>query len=283
MRCATALAFLDRDDAFWRHEMTEGTRRFIDLATTLVWRELLVRYKRSVFGVLWALIDPAFQVVVYLVVFGGVLGAGRDLDGYAIFTAMGVLPWLFFSVGSEQSAGALVEHGSLIRKIAFPHEVLIVAALASRMTSLLLGLAVVLVVAAAAHLAGVNTPNWSALPWAAVGLVLLTAVTAGFGFAASALQVVFGDVLFLVRFGLRLGFYACPVVYPLSRVPDSVRPLYELNPLVAVVWCFQAFSGENVPAPGIIGWTSAIVGAALALVVGWAVFRRLKGTVAELV
>jgi ABC-type polysaccharide/polyol phosphate export permease len=263
--------------------MSERLRAHVDLALALSWRELVVRYKRSVFGVLWALIDPAFQVLVYLAVFGAVLDAGRGLESYPLFCALGVLPWLFFSMTLEQGALVLVEHYLLIRKLAFPHELLLVAVIVSRLSSLVVGAATVVVICLVGGWTGRLHPEWMGLPLMLVGGALLVAMTTGLTLVVSALQVVFADTAFFVRFGLRIGFYACPIVYPISRVPDAVRPLYDLNPLVAIIWCFQSVSGSSVPAPSPVAWASAVIGSLACLGLGWMLFRRLQGVVAELV
>lgn len=242
-----------------------------------------MRYKRSALGVLWALADPALHVAVYLVTFGAILDADRGVSNYPIFTLMGVLVWLFFSMTLDQAASVILEHSLLIRKIAFPTELLVVSVVASRLTSLLVGLALSLLAAILCQVAGVMDLDWSGLPFLLVGFVLLLPLTVGLALAASALGVIFGDAQFIVRFALRIGFFACPIVYPLTRVPAAARAFYELNPLVGVLWCFRRFADPVATPLSWQSWTAAVGGATVAFAGGWFLFRRLRSTVAELV
>ena len=263
--------------------MTRSIRSYLELAQTLTVREIIVRYKRSAFGVVWALADPALHVVVYLLTFGAILDAGRGVASYPLFTLLGVLPWLFFSTTLDHSAGVLIEHALLIRKLSFPTELLVISVAISRLTTLLIGVLLTLAVAVVLGLAGSAHPAWERAPFVLVGLVLLTMFAIGLSLVAAAVGVVFGDAQFLVRFALRIGFFACPIVYPITRVPDLARPLYELNPLVGMLWCFQGVSDASLQAPSMTSWLAAVAGAVGGVAAGWLVFSRLRGVVAELV
>src|SRR5688500_3959596 len=100
--------------------MSERFTAYRDLAFTLTWREITVRYKRSVAGVVWALAEPALNVAVYAVVFGAFLGAGTGVHSYPLFALFGVLPWLFFSTTVDHATNTLLEHAPLVRKVKFP-------------------------------------------------------------------------------------------------------------------------------------------------------------------
>lgn len=266
--------------------MSTGSRRArwdasVDLALALVWRELAVRYKRSVLGVMWALVEPLANVAIYVLVFGFVLGARETVESYPVFTVFGVLPWLFLSTTVDQASGVLLEHAPLIRKVAFRRELLVFAVVFSRLTTLLLGLAMAFL------WAGLWTFRGAALQWHSaalipLGLLLIVIATTGLSLCVSALQVVLRDTGFLVRFGLRLFFYACPVIYPVSRVPDVVRPWYELNPLVGVIGCFHGIATFD-GAPSQRALMSAIFGSLLAGLAGWWCFKRLQSVVSDLV
>ena len=127
---------------------------YLNLATTLAWREIVVRYKRSAFGVVWALADPMLHAVVYLVVFGQILDAGRGVAGYPLFMLLGVLAWIFFSTSVDNAAGVLLEHAPLIRKLAFPTELLVTAVVVSRLATFLTGIAIAVVLAFIMSLVG---------------------------------------------------------------------------------------------------------------------------------
>lgn len=229
------------------------------------------------FGLLWALAEPLSVVVVYVVVFGHILGAARSTANYSYFSLFGVLPWLFFSATLEQASNTLLEHAPLARKIFFPWELLIISVVISRLTTLLAGVALGLLIAVVTGAPLV----WERLWLLPCGLALLCALTFGLSLVTSSLQALLRDTAFLVRFVLRVGFFACPIVYPLSMVPPTWRPLYELNPLVGVIWMFQAASDASLAQPSPSGLAASIVGAVVALGGGWWAFRRLRDSVAD--
>ena len=260
--------------------MSGARSNSIDLAWVLIWRELTIRYKRSWLGVVWALAEPMMNVVVYVLIFGFVMGARDTVESYPLFIVFGVLPWLFFSTTVDGASGALLEHAPLVRKIAFRRELLVIAVVVSRFTTLLLGLGLAFAWAVIWTARGALL-HWESAPLVLLGCVLLVALTTGLSLGAAALQVILRDTGFLVRFALRLGFYACPIIYPVSRVPESLRGVYELNPLVGILGCFHAIAANGPPST--LALTSAVVGAAVVFVGGIALFRATQSTVSDLV
>lgn len=256
-------------------------QRYRDLAIALTLRELTLRYKRSLFGVGWALAEPIAMVMVYVAVFGVVLDADRGMTNYPLFTLLGLAPWMFLSSTLEQASGTLLEHSPLIRKVYFPWQLLIGAVVFSRLTTLLLCLVLAAGLAAVAVANG-GTVALDRLMLLPLGVLLLTLMTFGLSLALAALNVLMRDVAFLVRFALRVVFYACPIVYSLSLVPSSVRPLYELNPLVGLLFFFQAGADRAVPTPGAVGLASAVVAPLVAIMGGGWAFRRLRASVGDL-
>lgn len=254
-----------------------------DLAVMLSWREFVVRYKRSILGVGWALADPVLHVAIYLLVFSVILDADRGVANYPMFTLLGVLAWLFFSMTLDHASGVLLEHAALIRKLAFPTELLVGSVVLSRLSSLLAGLALALVTAGAMSAFTATSIAWHRAPWLLLGIVLLVALTAGLALIVGSLGVIFGDAQFLVRFVLRIGFFACPIVYPMARVPEAARAFFELNPLVGILWCFQTLADSGAAPPSSAGWLASTLGSFASLACGLFLFRRLRGHVAELV
>lgn len=252
-----------------------SARAYVDLAVTLIVREIVVRYKRSVLGLAWALIEPLANVAVYYVVFGVFMKAAEHTPNYAMYTLCGLLPWLFLSSTLEQGAGVLLEHAPLLRKIAFPRELLVIAVVVSRLTTLLAGLVLVLI----GGLVVDRPPRLEAVPWLLLGLFDVVALVTGLSFAIAALQVLLRDTSFLVRFILKIGFYATPIVYTMRQVPDEFQVFFSLNPLVGVLWCFQALATPAAAPPA--ACLVATVGALLVLVLGWGVFRALLNPVAD--
>ena len=261
--------------------MSGGRDNSVDLAWVLIWRELTLRYKRSWLGVAWALAEPMMNVVVYVLVFGFVLGARDSVESYPLFIVFGVLPWLFFSTTVDAASGALLEHAGLIRKVAFRREVLVISVVVSRFSTLIIGLALAFSWAGLWTLRGAAL-HWSSAPMVGLGCVLLIALTTGLSLAAAAMQVILRDTAFLVRFALRLGFYACPIIYPVSRVPEALRTAYELNPLVGIMECFHGIASD-VSQPSTLALTSAVAGAVLIFVGGVVLFTKTRSTVSDLI
>ena len=251
-----------------------------DLALTLISRELVIRYKRSALGLVWALAEPLFNVAVYSVVFGKILGAWVGIPSYALYTMMGMLPWVFLATSLEQSSSTLLEHAALIRKVQFPRELLVVAVVFSRLTTLLVGLALALALAGGKTTLGLALA-WDQLWLLPVGLISLTLFTLGLCLATSALQVILRDVSFVIRFGLRLGFYACPVVYSLDRVPAAWDFAYQLNPLVGMLWCFQAVVAPVGSGPALYSLIGSLIASVVVAVFGWLCFKALQPAVAD--
>jgi ABC-type polysaccharide/polyol phosphate export permease len=252
----------------------------VDLARLFIWRELAVRYKRSWLGLLWALAEPLANVLVYALVFGFILGARDSVESYPLYVVFGVLPWLFFSSSVEAASTALLEHAPLLRKVAFQREMLIVSVVIARFTTLLTGLVFAFGWAGLWTFRGAVL-NWESFSLVFVGCVFLVAWTIGLSLVVSCVQVVLADTAFLVRFVLRLGFYACPIIYPASRVPESVRTIYELNPLVGMLGCFNSIAADRV-APSLLAVASAAVGSVFALFGGIWFFRQTQPTVSDL-
>ncbi len=247
----------------------------------LVWRELTVRYKRSWLGVAWALAEPMMNVVVYVLVFGFVLGGRNSVESYPLFIIFSVLPWLFFSTTIDNASGVLLDHAALVRKISFRRELLVVSLVVARFTTLVLGLGLAFLWAIVWTARGAAL-HWSSAPLVLVGCVLIVALTTGLSLVAAALQVILRDTGFLVRFALRLGFYGCPIIYPVSKVPRWLVSAYELNPLVGILGCFSGLA-SNERYPSTLALTVAVVGSALILVAGVVFFRRTQSTVSDLI
>jgi lipopolysaccharide transport system permease protein len=248
-----------------------------DLTVMLTWRDLVARFKRSVFGVFYAFLEPLLSVAIFAVVFGVFLDAGAGTTSYPLYLMFGTLAWTYFVTTTDYSAQVLLDHAPLIRKVRFRWEVLLVSLAVTRLVTLLLTLAVTCVVAL------VVVPGSPArLLYVLAGLALLVPMAVGCGLFIAPAQVVLRDVRFIWGFALRLLFYVSPILYPLSRVPDDLRALYELNPLVTVLWLFQVVGDPSLPPPSAlaVAWTAAVsLGALLG---GYAFFRRSASVVADL-
>ena len=248
------------------------------LLTELVRRDLQSRYRGSLFGFLWAFVHPLWQLALLWVVFSVILKVpltGERTASFPVFLFSGLVPWLAFAEGLQRAATAVVEHSGLVRKLRFPSELLVVSSIVSALIHQFVALGIFAVWQAVA-----GEPAWQRLPWLLFGLAAQVALALGFGWAASALQVFFRDVAQGLGIALQAWFYLTPIVYPLSLIPERLRPWMALNPMATTVQAFRTVLLGGPPPT--TGAALALAGIALATMgLGWALFRRLRPAFAD--
>jgi len=264
-------------------ELAESRELFVNLTL----RELRGKYKRSLLGWTWSLLNPLATMVIFTLVFRFFLkvevpeGNPSGLDVFALFLLCGLLPWNFLSNGMSGSMGALIGNSNLIKKVFFPREILVASNVASWVVSFLLELGVLAVV--------LLVTGQFVLPWLvpALGLVLIqTMFVLGLGLLLSVLNVYFRDVQHFVGILLQIWFYATPIVYPIKVVGDALADhtalftLYKLNPMVRFVEAYRdCLYDLRFPALLDTLYLLGVSGATLAL--GVAVFTRMEPKLAE--
>jgi len=261
-----------------------------NLLANLTLRELRGKYKRSLLGWAWSLVNPLATMLIFAVVFGVFLkvkvppGDPSGLDVFALFLLCGILPWNLVANGMTGAMGTMLANSNLIKKVYFPRQVLIAANVASSVVAFLIEMGVL---AVALLLAG----NF-VLPWLlpVIALMALQFVfVLGIGLTLGVLNVYFRDVQHFTGILLQLWFYATPVVYPVSVVPRTahalgvevpVRFLYDLNPMVRFVGVYRDLLYDvRAPAAGDLLYLLAV--SAVTLLVGLMVFARLEPKLAE--
>ncbi|MBW2121984.1 MAG: ABC transporter permease [Deltaproteobacteria bacterium] len=254
-----------------------------ELLYFLIWRDVKVRYKQTVLGAAWAVIQPFFTMVVFTIFFGRMAKIGSDGLPYPIFSYTGLLPWLFFAHGLNQCSNSLVGSSNLIKKVFFPRLVIPVSAVLSGVVDSVIAFSVLLVMMAWYGIW--PTPAAVLLP---LLLLLAFATALGTGMWLSALNVQFRAIRYVVPFFVQLWLFATPVIYPMSRVLALIEKhglpgwLLGLNPMVGVVGGFRwALLGTETPLGSIIIASSLV---ALSLLTGGAFyFRRMEKTFADVV
>ena len=248
-----------------------------ELLWFLVWRDVKVRYKQTVLGAGWAILQPVATMVVFSLFFGRLAGVPSDGLPYPIFSFAALVPWTFFSQGLAQSANSLVGSQNLITKVYFPRLAIPIATVLAGLVDFALAFLVLLVMMLAYGI--VPGPEVMALP----PLLLLALITAlGAGLWLSALNVQFRDVRYVVPFLTQLWLFLTPIAYPSSLLGEPWRTVYGLNPMAGVVEGFRwALLGTGEP-PGAM--LAASIVAALALLASGAFhFRRMEKTFADVV
>lgn len=252
-----------------------------DLTVNLTLRELRSRYKKSVLGWTWSLLNPLSTVIVYSIIFSTFLkiqpptGHPSGLHNFAVFLLCGLLPWNFISNSMNASMGSLIGNANLIKKVYFPREVFVVSAIGSLLVSFLIEMGVLAVI--------LLIMGNMVLPWIPVVLFLMliqSFFVLGIGFLLSVLNVYFRDVQHLIGILLMVLFYSAPIVYPLSVVPKSVRGIYELNPLVVLVEAYRD-ALYDLRFPPFLSILYLILWSAVLMAIGLAVFQKLDRRLAE--
>lgn len=250
------------------------TRELIYLLTI---RDVKVRYKQTIFGVGWALIQPLLMVVVFSVFLGRVPGLHPQGVPYPLFALTGLVPWTFFAQGVTGAANSLVESERLITKVYFPRLIMPITGVASYLPDLLIGLCVLLVATIA-----FGPPLTLAIVWI-VPIALLAALAAlSVGLWLSAVNVRYRDVRYAIPFLLQLWLFATPVVYAADAVPPDFRWLLALNPMAGVVEAFRWALLGLEPRPDALVAASIVV-ILILLVGGSTYFRSAERTFADVI
>ncbi len=268
---------MERLRDLWRHRALVGV---------LVAREVKARYRGSVLGFFWSLLNPLLMLAVYTLVFQLLLpNRSPSTSPYALFLFCGLLPWNWLSSSISDGATSLLTHGALLRKILFPAEVLPAVAVLAQGVHFLLALPVLLAALLAGALGAFGPPV--PLGWALLQVPLLLLLQAlllfGVGLFLAALTVHFRDVKDLLQTVLSVLFFATPILYTLKDLPKGrIASLLALNPLAPLFagW-HDAFFYGRFSTPQTLGTAAAI--SLVALAVGWAFFDRLRDSFPEAV
>lgn len=249
-----------------------------ELLYFLTWRDIKVRYKQTVLGALWAIIQPFMTMVVFSLFFGQLANIPSDDVPYPLFSYAALVPWSLFSNGLTMASNSLVGSANLIKKIYFPRLVIPISTVLAGIIDFVLAFAVLLLMML--YFGILPTLNVVFLPF----FILLAFVTSlGVGLWLSAMNVQFRDVRYTVPFITQFWLFATPIAYPSSLIKnDVVRVIYGLNPMAGVVEGFRwALLGTNtMPGPMVLVTTGA---ALLLLVSGAYYFRRMEKTFADVV
>ena len=247
-----------------------------DLLFTLSAHRLQVRYKQSVLGPLWAILQPLALLLIYAVIFGRVARVASDGIPYSLFAFAALLPWTCFSTAVSTATNSLVSHFNLVTKVYFPREILPMTYVIAAMVDLAAG-GLILAGLMAYHQVSLTMQALWVIPVVGVMFILSLAVS----LVLSAIQVRFRDIGMGMPLLLQVWMFATPVVYPLSAVPDRWLSLYMLNPMVGVIENFRRVLVHGT-APE---FTSLGIAAAISLVLLMAAFlyfKRVESTVADI-
>jgi lipopolysaccharide transport system permease protein len=251
--------------------------RYRELLFFLTLRDIQLRYKQTVLGVAWAVLQPLLTMAVFTIFFGNLGGLPSDGKPYALFVLAALLPWQLFAYALTQSSNSLVNEQRLITKVYFPRLIVPLASVLSGVVDFLVAFGLMLVAMPLFGLA----PTWAVLTIPAFLVFALLAALA-VGLWLSALNVQYRDVRYTIPFLTQFWMFLTPVAYAASLVPAAYRPLYGLNPMAGVVEGFRwALLGTEAPDWGLMAVSAVTV--LLLLVGGLYYFRRMEKTFADVV
>jgi lipopolysaccharide transport system permease protein len=255
-----------------------------ELIYFMIWRDLKVRYKQTVLGVSWAILQPFLQMVVFSIFFGELAGMPTD-NGipYPIFSYAALLPFTLFTKALNDASRSLVGHQNMVSKIYFPRLILPLSSVLGGVVDFALAFIVLIGLMIYYSLTGgyqfIINAAWLWLPF----FILLALVTAlGVALWLSALYVQYRDVGYMLPFLAEFWKFVSPVVYSSTMIPEQWQMLYSINPMVGVINGFR-WALLGAPSPIGMGLLVSTVVAILLLATGWVYFRRMERTFADLI
>ena len=240
-------------------------------------REIRVRYKQSLLGIVWAILQPAALALVFTFVFSYIAQVPSDGVPYPIFAYAALLPWTFLATAVAMGVPSLVNHMGLITKSNFPREILPLSIVWAALLDFLFAFLIFIVM-----LLLFRMPLSIHVIWFPLLLILQVALTIGVILLGATLNVFFRDIRFIVPLLLQIWLYATPVIYPVSMVPQWLLPYYALNPMVGIIESYRAiFLHAASPA-----WNLLAIGTVVTLVVlcmGFVFFKRTEPLFADII
>ncbi len=248
-----------------------------ELLFNWVLREIKVRYKQSLLGAAWAILQPLSMTVIFTVVFTLFVKIPTNGIPYPIFSYCALLPWTFFSNALSFATPSLVNNMNLVTKIYFPREIFPFASIMASFFDFLV--ASVIFLAMMIYYGVSPRPIFLLLP---LVFFVQLALTGGIALFASAINVFYRDIRFLIPLGLQLWMYASPVIYPVSAVPEKLLPLYMLNPMAPIIDSYRRIILQGrMPDWHYLGLAALI--SVLLLLAGYAWFKRVEMEFADVI
>jgi lipopolysaccharide transport system permease protein len=246
-----------------------------ELLYFFIWRDVKIRYKQTAIGVLWVVLQPVLNMLVFTLFFGRLAKLPSDGLPYPVFYFAALVPWTYFSYALQMTTNVVVDNQQVITKVYFPRLILPISAVLSGLVDFAIGF---VVLALFTFVFGIR-PTLAAL-WLPVLLLLAVLTALGVGLWMSALNALYRDVRYVIPFVIQFWMFASPVAYPSTLVPLRWRWLYGLNPMAGVIDGFRwAITGRG-HAPGLLLLVSSAA-VAFVLLGGLLFFNRMESTIAD--
>ncbi len=253
--------------------------RYRELFYILSWRDIAVRYKQTVIGVLWAVLRPLLTMLVFTVIFGKLAKLPSDGNApYAIMVYAAMLPWQFFSASVSESSNSLISNTQLITKVYFPRIIIPISSVVTSFIDFLISFVILIALMAYYRF----TPSWNIL-FLPVFLLIAFLAASGVGLYITALNVKYRDFRYIVPFIVQFGLYISPVGFSSSIVPEKFRLLYALNPMVGVIDGFRwaILGGKSTINPSYFLMSLGVT--IFFLILGIYKFRKMEKSFADII
>ena len=265
----------DTKNKFYWRDLWE----FRELFAILAWRDISVRYKQTIFGILWALLRPLLTMIVFTIVFSRIAGLpSAGSAPYPLMVLAGMLPWILFSSALSDASTSLMSNSNLISKVYFPRMIIPVASIFVSLVDFLLSLSLLILLMIYYKF----MPNWQIL-YLPFFVFLAFLASLGPGLLIASLNVKYRDFRYIIPFVLQLGMYISPVGFNSAIVPEKWQLLYSLNPVVGVIdgfrWCILGGEANIIS----ISFLISLSVLTLLLWLGIRVFRKNEKSLADLI
>ena len=241
------------------------------------WRDLKVRYKQTVLGASWAVLQPFLTMIVFTLLFGRLAKLPNDGIPYPIFYYSGLLPWTYFSTSMNQSGNSLLTNKNLVTKVYFPRMLIPGSSVMTALFDWSIASAMLFGMMAWYGM----TFSWKLLLWPVL-ILPMTILALGMGLLLSALNVNYRDIKHTIPFLIQIGMFLSPVVYPTTMIPDRFKYLLVFHPVAGVIDAYRAVVALNRPINW-IGLGGATISSLIVLSIGFAYFRRTERTFADFI
>lgn len=260
----------------WRLINFSELLEYRDLFFFLVWREIKVLYAQTILGLIWALLQPLVQIILFSVIFGKVAKVPSDGIPYVLFSTVAIIPWQYVSVSMTESSQSLITGQNMLGKVYFPRLLFPLTPILAKLLDF--GVSMLIIMAVAVYYRIVPTWNLLLFP---LFVIFMMSISAAVGTWLSAMAIRFRDVKLAMRFGIRMLMYTAPIVYSASSIPEQYRIIYSLNPLVGMTEGFRACL-LGTPIPWIFIWPGMVTTAIL-LISGIFYFKRMESVFVDVI
>lgn len=257
--------------------MQRTWRNYWELTDELAKREIKQRYKQSVLGYCWVILNPFFQMVVMAFVFSRLVSTTTIGVPYAIFLYCGLLPWTLFSSSLSSSVNALVGNAGLLTKVYFPREIFVISTIMAKLVDFVLASSVFVVM-----MIWYQLPLYPTVLWVIPILIIQILFMYGLSLIFACANLFYRDIQYLMNLILLLWFYLTPVLYPVETFPPQYRWIFQLNPMAVIINAYrQVILAGGMP--NLMSLSLALILSLILMGIGYALFKKLEGVFADVV